>query len=130
MESIPDVFQAAAEDLGRQQVDAEVVGAVWRRITPGLLGDYDSPLSLGCIAPRPLLVVNGELDHRCPIPGLLEAMKAAAEVYKGLGAESNLGLLVEEGVGHEETASMQKAVRQWFDQHLMGSTDDRRVVSD
>ena len=35
--SIPRVFAAAASDLGKPAVDAEVVMAVWDRIMPGLL---------------------------------------------------------------------------------------------
>lgn len=35
--SIPRVFAAAASDLGKPAVDAEVVRRVWGRIMPGLL---------------------------------------------------------------------------------------------
>ena len=34
---------------------------------PGLLERYDAPYSLPLIAPRPMLVANGELDPRCPM---------------------------------------------------------------
>lgn len=33
----------------------------------GLLEQYDAPHSLPLLAPRPLLIANGELDPRCPI---------------------------------------------------------------
>lgn len=35
--SIPKVFAAAAADMGRSEVEAEVVKAVWDRLLPGLL---------------------------------------------------------------------------------------------
>lgn len=35
VESIPLVFQAATQDLGKSSTDASVVEAVWRKITPG-----------------------------------------------------------------------------------------------
>lgn len=35
--SIPKVFAAAAADLGKHEVDAEAVEAVWNRLVPGLL---------------------------------------------------------------------------------------------
>ncbi len=38
---------------------------------------YDTPHSLPCIAPRPLLIANGALDHRCPMDGVHEALVAA-----------------------------------------------------
>lgn len=33
----------------------------------GLLQHYDAHLSLPLLAPRPLLIANGELDPRCPL---------------------------------------------------------------
>ena len=33
---------------------------VWDRIAPGLASEFDSPSSIPAIAPRPLLIVNGE----------------------------------------------------------------------
>lgn len=35
IESIPKVFNEAAQDLGKPGVDADVVLAVWDRIAPG-----------------------------------------------------------------------------------------------
>ena len=69
MDSLPPaLFATAAQDLkgNMRAVDAELVGAVYRRICPGLIDELDGPSSLPLIAPRPLLVVNGELDPRCP----------------------------------------------------------------
>ena len=84
--SIKALFDAAAADLAKPEIDTEVtdvharaeqpfesadcalgqvVTNVWNKINPGLLGSLDAPSSLRLIAPRPLLVVNGELDPRC-----------------------------------------------------------------
>merc|ERR1711879_484159 len=63
-------FKAAAKDMGKSEIDREVVESVWRRLIPGLAdGEFDSDSTLPCIAPRPLLVVNGEVDPRCPLKG-------------------------------------------------------------
>ena len=35
--TIPAVFEAAAMDMGRSQVTADVVRAVWDKLLPGLL---------------------------------------------------------------------------------------------
>lgn len=35
----------------------------------GLLDSYDVPMSLPCIAPRPLMVAMGGEDPRCPLQG-------------------------------------------------------------
>lgn len=67
--SLPILFAAAASDLdpGRQRINSAVVRAVWDKLLPGLLEEYDAPRSLPAIAPRSLLVVNGAQDPRCPI---------------------------------------------------------------
>ncbi|KAF5833335.1 Alpha/Beta hydrolase protein [Dunaliella salina] len=81
VDSIPLVFEAAARDMSKPAVDAEVVTSVWSRLLPGMLGGYDAPFSLPELFPRPLIVVNGELDPRCPMPGVLEAFKTTQHAY-------------------------------------------------
>lgn len=63
--------------FSRAAVTAQCVHVAWVLICStamssspsdaGLLGHYDAPQSLPLIAPRPLLVANGELDPRCPM---------------------------------------------------------------
>lgn len=67
--SLPILFAAAAKDLDpeRQRITSAVVRAVWDKLLPGLLEEYDAPRSLPAIAPRSLLVVSGAQDPRCPI---------------------------------------------------------------
>lgn len=121
MQSIPSVFAAAAADLGKPGGDADpdVVSAVWRRITPGLLDAFDAPASLPCIAPRPLLIANGELDARCPMPGVVQAVDAARPAYGAAGVPHALRLFAEPGVGHQATPAMLGEVRSWFDAWLL-----------
>ncbi len=33
--SIPNVFEAARQDMGRAKLDSEVVAAVWNKLLPG-----------------------------------------------------------------------------------------------
>ncbi|KAG1661623.1 hypothetical protein FOA52_002853 [Chlamydomonas sp. UWO 241] len=80
VEAIPKVFEAARVDLKARCVDANVVRRVWQRLAPGLSSDtsgFDAPASLRCLAPRPTLVVSGELDARCPLGGLVDACTRA-----------------------------------------------------
>uniref|UniRef100_A0A1D2A7I5 AB hydrolase-1 domain-containing protein n=1 Tax=Auxenochlorella protothecoides TaxID=3075 RepID=A0A1D2A7I5_AUXPR len=116
--SIPQVFQVAAKDLGKEAVDAEVVAVVWERLTPGLVDAYDAPASLPIIAPRPLLVVCGQADPRCVIDGVYSSMQAAVEAYAAAGAEDAVDLIVEEGVGHVCTPTMWTAAFDWLDEKL------------
>jgi fermentation-respiration switch protein FrsA (DUF1100 family) len=80
---------------------------------------YDAPFSLPLLAPRPLLVANGELDPRCPMQGVQEALRPALRAYQALGAADRLELLVEPGVAHQETPAMREAVRWFFDRTLL-----------
>ena len=41
--TIPKVFEAAAQDLGKPEPDAGVVAAVWDKIMPGLLEVWMAP---------------------------------------------------------------------------------------
>ena len=64
--SIQPVFEAIAASMGTS-IDAKLVEAVWEHLCPGLVhGDMamDAPSSLRLIAPRPMLIMNGEDDPR------------------------------------------------------------------
>lgn len=80
---------------------------------------YDAPYSLPAIAPRPLLVANGELDPRCPIQGLAEPLKATAAAYKSAGCPENLHVFFEEGLAHAQSPALDAAVAAWLDKHLL-----------
>eukprot|EP00239_Pterosperma_sp_CCMP1384_P000174 CAMPEP_0197847578 /NCGR_PEP_ID=MMETSP1438-20131217/6458_1 /TAXON_ID=1461541 /ORGANISM="Pterosperma sp., Strain CCMP1384" /LENGTH=293 /DNA_ID=CAMNT_0043459537 /DNA_START=1422 /DNA_END=2303 /DNA_ORIENTATION=- len=116
--SIPWVFDKARMDLAKTQVDSEVVSAVWSRIAPGLLDKLDSSLTLPMIAPRPLLVLNGEEDPRCPVEGLEEPLQFTQEAYEALSAIQDFQFRAEKGVGHAMTPNMAEAAEMWFDKYL------------
>jgi dienelactone hydrolase len=141
--SIPNVFTQAAKDLkgneGPAQVDKDVVAAVWEKIMPGLLSNppedgYDAPYSLGLIAPRPCLILTGELDQRTPLNGVKRAVEHARKIYKkvlevsaaaegGSGSveesEERLKLFVEAGIGHEYTPTMHREIEIFMDKWLL-----------
>ena len=137
VQSIPHVFTQASKDLGKGgEVDREVVAAVLNKVMPGLLTDppengYDAPYSLGLIAPRPLLIVNGEIDDKTPLKGVEMAMvnarkayKDALEVSRGSGADEvevdeRLRLFLEPNVGHEFTSIMHREVDMFMDKWLL-----------
>lgn len=63
---IQPAFDAIAGSAGTG-IDAALVERVWQYLCPGLVhGDMamDAPSSLRLIAPRPLLIANGEDDPR------------------------------------------------------------------
>jgi hypothetical protein len=84
---LPCPFSAEARiDLGKSEIDTEVVEKVWDKIAPGLDSQFDAPFSLPVIAPRPLLLLNGAEDPRCPVLGLQEPVSRAAKAYEEVGS--------------------------------------------
>ncbi|KAF0901560.1 hypothetical protein E2562_003534 [Oryza meyeriana var. granulata] len=82
VDSIKPLFEEARIDLGKCEIDKEVVEKVWDKIAPGLDSQFDAPFSVPIIAPRPLLLLNGAEDPRCPVPGLQEPVSRAAKAYE------------------------------------------------
>lgn len=124
----PRVFQAAADRLNKAGVDQEVVIETWQQILPGFLGDYDAPGCLSCIAPRPVLVVNGEFDQLTPLESVYSVMAEVRKVYQTLSAESNLSLYIQERGYHEITENMNKVVKGWLDHKLCGKPLDMSMT--
>lgn len=103
----------------QEAADAAVVQNVWHRLLPGMLEDYDAAKSLPCIAPRPLLIVNGEHDPRCRIEGVEEVFSECRKAYRHWGCEGNLEMVIDAGAYHEVTAEMDQAVERFFVKHLL-----------
>ncbi|KAI4976927.1 hypothetical protein ZWY2020_050534 [Hordeum vulgare] len=118
VDSIKPLFEEARIDSGKSEIDAEAVRKVWDQIAPGMASQFDAPYSVPLIAPRPLLLLNGADDPRCPVLGLQEPASKAAEAYKEAGSADKFKFIAEPGVGHRMTASMVKEASDWFDRFL------------
>lgn len=116
--SIKPLFEEARIDLGKSEIDTEVVEKVWEKIAPGLDSQFDAPHSLRLIAPRPLLLLNGAEDPRCPIAGLEEPSSRAAKAYEESGSAEKFMFIAEPGIGHRMTVNMVKEASDWFDRFL------------
>ena len=100
-----------------------------RQLCPGLVhGDQvmDAPSSLKLIAPRPLLVANGEKDMRCPEEGVRRAVESARAEYSRSGAQDNLDLYFEPGGGHAVSDEMWRRVDSFFTKHLQPHAPSRK----
>eukprot|EP01025_Chloroclados_australasicus_P018303 TRINITY_DN19522_c0_g2_i1.p1 TRINITY_DN19522_c0_g2~~TRINITY_DN19522_c0_g2_i1.p1 ORF type:complete len:346 (-),score=51.76 TRINITY_DN19522_c0_g2_i1:363-1400(-) len=117
--SIPLVFDAAKQDAGLSELNKDIVQKVWDKLIPGITDAYDLDKSLPCIAPRPLMVLNGEKDDRCPVQGLEPVLKQTQKIYEDLGVASNFEVFIETGVGHECTPAMDSKVEQFMEKHLL-----------
>ncbi|KAG2301330.1 hypothetical protein Bca52824_029981 [Brassica carinata] len=116
--SIKPVFEEARIDMGKSEIDKEVVEKVWDRIAPGLASKFDAPYSVPVIAPRPLYFLNGAEDPRCPLGGLVVPLKRAKKAYKKTASPGNFKFVAEDGVGHTVTSFMIKESSDWFDKFL------------
>jgi dienelactone hydrolase len=116
-------FQAAidvaSKDEGVDKVDAAFVRKFYDRVVPGIYTQFDGPAMLPLIAPRPLLLINGDSDARTPLPGLVECMTAAEEAYRKVNANDKLSLYLQKDTGHAVTpAGLQTAVN-WLVKYLI-----------
>ncbi|KAF9615853.1 hypothetical protein IFM89_026741 [Coptis chinensis] len=118
VDSIKPVFTEAAVEIGKNNLDKEVVEKVWDRIAPGLASKFDSPDTIPAIAPRPLLILNGAEDPRCPLEGLNTPISKAQEAYKAVNCSEKFELIAQPGIGHQMTPLMVKEASQWFDRFL------------
>ncbi|KAK4716423.1 hypothetical protein R3W88_014761 [Solanum pinnatisectum] len=118
VDSIKDVFEEARSDLGKNEIDKEVVEKVWDRIAPGLASQFDSPYTVPVIAPRPLLILNGEEDRRCPIAGLDIPTSSVRNACADAECPLNFKLIAQAGIGHQMTPLMVKEASNWFDRFL------------
>ncbi|XP_022854572.1 uncharacterized protein LOC111375892 [Olea europaea var. sylvestris] len=118
VDSIKAVFEEARVDLGKSTIDKEVVEKVWDRIAPGLSSRFDSPYTIPAIAPRPLLILNGKEDPRCPVDGLELPESRTRKAYEDSNCLHNFEVAAEPGIGHQMTPLMVKRASDWFDKFL------------
>lgn len=116
--TIQPVNQVAAKDLGESQVNQKVIRAVWGKLLPGVLDDFDCPSMIRLFAGRPLLIVSGEKDGNCPLPGAKLAFAAAENAYRDAKCSEMLRIDVAEGVGHQVTAKQRDMALAWFERWL------------
>jgi dienelactone hydrolase len=116
--TIMATHRAAAVDLGEPDVNQKVCRVLWSKIIPGILDEFDCPSMLRLFVSRPLLIVSGELDPNCPLPGAQIAFAAAEQAYREAGASDRLQIDVGAGVGHQVTGPQEKVILNWLDRWL------------
>ena len=108
-------FQAAidgaAKDAGAGKIDAAFVRRFYDRVAPGIYTQFDGPAMVPLIAPRPLLIINGDTDERTPLPGLQACIAAAEQAYRAAAAADKVTVHLQKDTGHAVTpAALQTAV--------------------
>jgi dienelactone hydrolase len=112
--TIQKAFDAAAKEAGVTNADTAFVRRFYDRVVPGIYGEFDGPAMLPLIAPRPLLVINGDSDDHTPLPGVQEAVAAAQAAYDTHKAEDHFVVRIQEKTGHKVTDESETAAIEWF----------------
>jgi dienelactone hydrolase len=112
--TIQDSFDAIAALEHQARPDAAFVRKFYARIVPGIDGEFDGPAMLPLIAPRPLLVVNGDSDANTPIAGVRLSVNAARPLYAAAQADEKLVLRVQENTPHRVNPDSEQAAVEWF----------------
>jgi dienelactone hydrolase len=115
--TIRKAHDAAAQDLGEAMVNQKVCRALWNKVVPGILEQFDCPSMLRLFADRSLLIVGGTKDNNCPYGGAKVAIASAERAFQEAGAKERLRVIIEE-VGHTVTANQRQAALEWFERWL------------
>ena len=108
----------AAKDLGQPKVNAQVCRALWDKIVPGIVEQFDCPSMLRLFAGRPLLIVNGTKDMNCPYGGAKVAIASAQRAFHEANAKDKLKVMIAD-VGHQVTMEQRAAALDWFERWLI-----------
>jgi dienelactone hydrolase len=114
VETFQTAINGAAKDAGVSEINADFVRKFYDRIVPGIYGQFDAPEMLPLIAPRPLLVINGDSDPRTPLPGVMECASNTKKAYALARAEEKFQLLIQDKTGHTVTPPSRQAAIEWF----------------
>ena len=111
--SIRQGFEGAAKSDG-SALDAAFMRKFLDRIAPGLTSEFDGPAMVPRIAPRPLLVINGEVDPRNPLPSAMAIADLTKEAYRAAGKPDNFELVIESGTAHAVTVEARQKAIDWL----------------
>jgi dienelactone hydrolase len=112
--TIQSGFDAAAATAGKSAGSVDFVREFYARVAPGIDGKFDGPAMLSAIAPRPLLVINGDSDANTPIAGVRLSVATAKPLYEAANAADKLQLIVQENTPHRVNPESVDAGIGWF----------------
>lgn len=112
--TIQPAFDQVAQDSGVAETNTVFVKAFYDRVVPGIYSEFDGPEMLALIAPRPLLVINGDSDVHTPLPGVLECVVAAQKIYAADHAADHFAMIIQQNTAHAVKPESERAAIEWF----------------
>jgi dienelactone hydrolase len=85
---------------------------------PGMLAHMDTEAVVALVAPRALLLQNGDLDPGSPAEGIDKVARAVLPIYGLYGHPENFRSIVHPGQGHVYTEAMWRTTQDWLARHL------------
>ncbi len=112
-------LKSYAKELNEPAVNQKVLRAAWEKLVPGLLDRFDAPNVVPLIAPRPLLVINHELDELFPVEGAKKVASLTRLRYQEAQAPEKFEFKVTPGLKHaafdfSEVNSMVSWMERWL----------------
>jgi len=112
--TIQNAFDASAATAGKPARSVDFVREFYARVVPGIDGQFDGPAMLAAIAPRPLLVINGDSDANTPVAGVRLSVATAKPFYDAANAGDKLELIIQENTAHRVNPESIDAGIAWF----------------
>jgi dienelactone hydrolase len=116
--TIQPAIDGAARDEGKSEISTDFVRHFYNRVVPGIADRFDGPQMLPLIAPRPLLVINGDSDSLTPVPGLMEVVEKTKAAYAQANAADKFKFTLQSNTGHDVTPRALRDVIAWLEQWL------------
>lgn len=112
------VHEQVAKDLGDSLVNENSVKVLWDKLLPGITDIFDCPSMIRLFSPRPLLLLNNEMDLNCPLTGAQIAFNAATHSYQSKNALNKLKVHVTPGEPHRFLPAHLQMTTEWFKKWL------------
>ena len=106
--------KVAAADRGESAITRETCRALWSKVIPGMLDQFDCPSMLRLFAGRSLLIINGDEDPNCPLGGAKVAIASAEKAFQDANAPEKLKVDIARKSGHTITAAQKTMILEWF----------------
>ncbi|MEI6234697.1 MAG: acetylxylan esterase [Planctomycetota bacterium] len=116
--TVKTAFLGAAKVAGVEKPDAAFAKTFFDKVVPGIYGEYDGPEMLPLIAPRALLMINGDSDGNTPLPGVTICAEKAKAAYAKLNAADKFKQIIEPKTGHKVTDEATQEALDFFAKHL------------